>query len=257
VSTGLRIVVVYPDLLGTYGDGGNGLVLARRAEWRGIKASLHQALSADPVPMGDLYCLGGGKDGPQVRAAAALRQDGTLVGAVERGAAVLAVCAGFQIVGTTFPDANGSGRAGLGLLDVSTVKGTGPRAVGEVVADITAAGAGPLPTLSGFENHAGVTRVGPGAEPLATVRRGIGNGGGDASEGAVAGKVLGTYLHGPVLARNPALADLLLGWATGGQLVPLDDHEEAALRQERLAVGRRSPSGMARTRRRISRALRR
>jgi len=71
------------------------------------------------------------------------------------------------------------------------------------------------------------------------------------------GKVLGTYLHGPVLARNPALADLLLGWATGGQLVPLDDHEEAALRQERLAVGRRSPSGMARTRRRISRALRR
>ena len=198
--------MVYPDLLGTYGDGGNGLILARRAEWRGHEATLLQASSDVALPEADLYCLGGGEDGPQVRAARSLADDGTLARRVADGAVVLAVCAGYQIVGRTFPGADGSLHEGLGLLDLTTAKGEGPRAVGEVVAESTL-----VPTLSGFENHGGRSTVGPGATALATVTAGIGNGDGSGTEGAVSGRVLGTYLHGPVLARNPALADLLFG----------------------------------------------
>lgn len=246
----LTVVVVYPDLLGTYGDGGNGVVLARRAAWRGLPVQLLEAPSDRPLPEGDLYCLGGGEDGPQVRAAESLREDGTLLRSLDRGAVVLAVCAGYQIVGRSYPGADGTVRPGVGLLDVATVKGRGPRAVGEVVAEPlhggpgVGAGDGPapaaaLPTLTGFENHGGVTAVGGGARPLARVVTGTGNGAGDGTEGAWSGRVVGTYLHGPVLARNPALADLLLGWATGEEPAAIDDEEEAALRAERLAAGRR------------------
>lgn len=237
----LTVVVVYPDLLGTYGDGGNGVVLARRAAWRGLPARLVEAPSDQPLPEGDLYCLGGGEDGPQVRAAETLRRDGTLARAVARGAAVLAVCAGYQIAGRTYPGADGRPRDGVGLLDVATTKGTGPRAVGEVLAEPVAPGPDgtPLPIMTGFENHGGTTTLGPGAHPLARVVAGVGNGGGDGTEGAWAGHVVGTYLHGPVLARNPALADLLLGWATDTVPAPLDDAEEQALRAERLAAARR------------------
>jgi CobQ-like glutamine amidotransferase family enzyme len=247
----LTVAVVFPDLLGTYGDGGNGLVLARRASWRGIDAQLIQAGSGRPVPTADLYCIGGGEDGPQVRAATALREDGTLLRAADRGAVVFGVCAGFQLLGRFFPDSSDRPQEGLGLLDVTTRKGTGPRAVGELVA--TAApdgprpgGGGSLPRLTGFENHGGVTSVGPGARALAHVVSGVGNGSGDGSEGAWSGRVLGTYLHGPVLARNTALADLLLSWALAGPgepeppLDPLDDSEELALRNERLAAVDRS-----------------
>jgi CobQ-like glutamine amidotransferase family enzyme len=239
-TTALTVVVIFPDLLGTYGDGGNGVVLARRAAWRGIDVELVEAPSDQPLPAGDLYCLGGGEDGPQVRAAETLRADGTLARRVDQGAAVLAVCAGYQIVGRTFPGADGRLLPGIGLLDVATVKGKGRRAVGEVVAvPLSLPG---LPTLTGFENHGGVTSVGPGAQPLSRVVAGTGNGAGDQTEGAWAGRVVGTYLHGPVLARNPALADLLLGWAVGGgSLAPLDDHEEDALRVERLGAVR--PAG--------------
>jgi len=273
-ASALTVVVVFPDLLGTYGDGGNGVILARRAEWRGIPVDLVGAASDRPLPTGDLYCLGGGEDGPQVRAADTLSADGTLTRAVDHGAVVLAVCAGYQIAGQAFPGADGGARPGVGLLDVSTRKAAGPRAVGEVVAEpiedgpplaagLSTAGlggsglaragsAGGLPTLTGFENHGGVTSVGTRARPLARVTAGIGNGDPSHTEGAWSGRVVGTYLHGPVLARNPALADLLLGWATGSPLPPLDDHEEAALRAERLTSVRRGVrSGfLARSRRR-------
>ncbi len=240
-DSALTVVVVYPDLLGTYGDGGNGVVLAQRAAWRGIPVDLVAAPSDRPLPAGDLYCLGGGEDGPQVRAAGSLREDGGLGRAVDRGAAVLAVCAGYQIVGQAYPGADGRPRPGVGLLDVVTTKGAGRRAVGEVLAEPVDGGPGAaagaaLPTLTGFENHGGVTVVGPGARPLARVAAGVGNGSGDGAEGAWCRRVVGTYLHGPVLARNPVLADLLLGWATGSPLAPLDDREEAALRTERLAA---------------------
>jgi CobQ-like glutamine amidotransferase family enzyme/UDP-N-acetylmuramyl tripeptide synthase len=248
----LRIVVVHPDLLGTYGDSGNGRVLCNRAWWRGIDAELVLASSDVALPASaDLYCLGGGEDGPQVRSAKVLRECG-LATAVEAGAVVLAVCAGFQIVGTSFPGADGSVHAGVGLLDVSTVKGAGPRAVGEIVADpvlkVDVTGSKTLEALTGFENHSGVTSLGREAKPLARVRRGVGNGNGDGSEGAYAASVFGTYMHGPVLARNPSLADLLLEVATGIELAPIDDAEELALRRERLAStsagkvsGRRGP----------------
>src|SRR5579871_4387525 len=116
----LRIAVVYPDLLGTYGDGGNGLVLARRAERRGLPVELLQARSGDPLPAADVYTLGGGEDAPQVQAADSLREDGRLPEAVAGGAVVLAVCAGYQILGESFPAADGSATPGLGLLDVVT-----------------------------------------------------------------------------------------------------------------------------------------
>ena len=238
----LRIVVVYPDLLGTYGDGGNGLILARRAEWRGVEVELTQALSDAPLPEADIYCLGGGEDGPQVRAARSLTDDGTLARRAADGAVVLAVCAGYQIIGQSFPGADGKPHEGVGLLDLATVKGGGTRAVGEVVAEVSEeVNAEPrrasLPPLTGFENHGGCTTLAAGATPLAQVIRGIGNGDGSATEGAIDGRVLGTYLHGPVLARNPALADLLLAWALRvDELAPLDDRAHEALRQERLAA---------------------
>ncbi len=247
----LRIAVVYPDLLGTYGDGGNGLILARRAEWRGFEVELMQAASDVSLPEADIYSLGGGEDGPQVRAARSLIEDGTLRRRAAEGAVVLAVCAGYQIVGNSFPGADGAAHAGVGLLDIDTVKGVGPRAVGEVVAQATGA---TLPALTGFENHGGTTTLAPGAVPLGQVSRGIGNGDGSGTEGAIAGHVLGTYLHGPVLARNPALADLLLGWALRTEeLPPLEDGPEEALRHERLgaagATGR-GRNGVRRRRRR-------
>lgn len=241
----LSIAVVYPDLLGTYGDGGNGLVLARRAAWRGIDTDLIQAYSGRPVPTADIYCVGGGEDGPEVRAAAALIADGTLLQAADLGAVVLGVCAGYQLLGQRFPDSTDRMHDGLGLLDASTVKGTGPRAVGELLA--TATGDGPrgadgthLPPLTGFENHGGVTTVGGRARAVARVVRGVGNGDGTGTEGAWSDRVFGTYLHGPVLARNTALADLLIGWAVAGSgppspLEPLDDVAEDSLRNERLS----------------------
>ncbi len=238
MSSVLRVAVVYPDLLGTYGDGGNGLILARRAEWRGRPVELLQAVSDRPLPAADVYCLGGGEDGPQVRAARTLIDDGTLARRVADGAVVLAVCAGFQVVGRTFPGADGSPHEGLGLLEVDTVKGEGARAVGEVLVEPT--GIEDLPTLTGFENHGGRTMLAEGATPLGRVAVGVGNGGGDHSEGAVNGRIVGTYLHGPVLARNPALADTLLQWALGDVvLTPIDDVTSERLRDERFGAVRR------------------
>ena len=253
-GSALAVAVVYPDLLGTYGDGGNGIVLARRAAWRGFDVDLIQADSGRPLPAADIYCMGGGEDGPQVRAAAELHADGTLLRAVDRGAVVLGVCAGYQLLGRSFPDRADRPHEGLGLLDITTRKGTGPRAVGELGARATSdaprlSSGQPLPTLTGFENHGGVTVVGPGCRAVARVERGVGNGGGDGTEGAWSGRVFGSYLHGPLLARNTALADLLLGWATAPSgspeppsLVALDDTEEEALRHERLTAAPSSPS---------------
>jgi len=251
--TTIRIAVIYPDLLGTYGDGGNGEILLRRATWRGISAELVLAPSSDPLPKADLYCLGGGEDGPQVLAAQRLSADGTLSKAVADGAVVLSVCAGFQILGHTFPDARGQLCDGLGLLDVETRKGSGPRAVGEVIAEVAGPDVGGLglEPLSGFENHGGVTTLGADVTALGTVRSGVGNGGGDRSEGALLGRVVGTYLHGPVLARNPGLADVLLGWATGIEdLEPLDDSRAESLRAERFGAVSRATSRAGGARRR-------
>ncbi len=234
-SEPVRIVDVYPDLLGTYGDGGNAKILAARLRWRGIPALVVPAPSGEALPRGAaFYCLGGGEDGPQVAAAAALRAEGVLAAEVEAGAVVFAVCAGFQIVGTSFPTSDGGEVPGVGLLAVRTHRHAGRRAVGEVVAVREGLG-----RLTGFENHAGRTDLEPDVAPLATVEVGIGNGDAARSEGAVAGRVVGTYLHGPVLARNPELADWLLGLRLGA-LAPLQDAELSALHEERLAAAGRA-----------------
>jgi lipid II isoglutaminyl synthase (glutamine-hydrolysing) len=228
----LRLVWVYPDLLSTYGDRGNLLVLQRRAQLRGIAVEAVEVNADQAVPAaGDIYLMGGGEDLPQILAARRLAADGGLQAAAARGAVVFAVCAGYQVIGTRFGGVEGEPVDGLGILDISSGRGS-HRGVGEIVADIDPElGAG---RLTGFENHQGVTTIGPGARPLAQVMLGTGNG--DGTEGAYAGKVLGTYLHGPVLVRNPALADLLLTWATG-PLAPIDEADEewaARLRAERL-----------------------
>jgi hypothetical protein len=230
--------VLYPDVLGTYGDGGNAVVLAQRLRWRGLAAEIVQASLGSPVPASaSVYLLGGGEDAPQALAAAELRHHGVLGRAVEGGAAVLVVCAGLQVVGSRFLAA-GSVHEGVGLVDASTVAALPRRAVGELVVDGGETG---LPVLSGYENHAGATVLGPGVVPLGRVRSGIGNGAAGV-DGFVAGRVVGTYLHGPALARNPALADLVLTLALG-PLPPGNDELRAAdedagdLRAERLAVG--------------------
>lgn len=235
-TSAVRVVVVHPDLLGTYGDGGNGVILARRLAWRGIPAEVVEAHSGGPVPeAGDVYCLGGGEDAPQAEAAAELANGDPLGRAVAAGAAVLAVCAGFQIVGHRFPTADGRLLDGLGLLDVETAKGEGRRPVGELVVEPDPDLG--LPPLTGYENHGGRTRLGPGARPLGRVVRGVGNGSGDGSEGAWTGRIFATYMHGPVLARNPALADRILA-SVVGPLAALDDTESEALRAERLRATR-------------------
>ena len=230
----LRLVWVYPDLLSTYGDRGNLLILERRAQLRGILIESVSVNSDQPVPReGDIYLLGGGEDLPQILAARRLRADGGLAAAAARGAVLFAVCAGYQLVGAEFAGEEGQPVPGLEILDIRSARGE-RRAVGEVLADVDPALG--LPPLTGFENHQGVTHPGPGAKPLARVTAGVGNG--DGTEGAYAGRVLGTYLHGPALVRNPALADLLLTWAAG-PLPPLPEEAEhwtTQLRTERLTT---------------------
>jgi CobQ-like glutamine amidotransferase family enzyme len=230
----LRLVWVYPDLLSTYGDRGNLLVLKRRARLRGVEVESVEVNADEAIPrQGDIYLLGGGEDLPQILAARRLRDDGGLAAVASRGAVIFAVCAGYQLVGTEFGGVEGEPVAGLGIIDISSGRGE-RRGVGEIIADVDPVLG--VPRLTGFENHQGVTRLGPGVRPLARVTVGVGNG--DGTEGAYAGRVLGTYLHGPALARNPGLADLLLSWATG-PLEPLDGADEEwarQLREERLAA---------------------
>ncbi|GLY20607.1 glutamine amidotransferase [Micromonospora sp. NBRC 101691] len=228
----LRIVWVYPDLLSTYGDRGNVLILARRAQQRGMPVEVLEVRSDQRLPTAaDIYLIGGGEDGPQALGAQRLLADGGLHQAVAQGAVVFGVCAGYQLLGTSF-FAKGTRCQGLGLLDLESDRGPS-RAVGELAGDIDPRLG--LPPLSGFENHGGRTHLGPGVAPLARVTAGVGNDG--QTEGAWRGKLLGTYSHGPALARNPALADLLLRWATGAhQLPPLNDTWPDRLRAERQAA---------------------
>ncbi|WP_026927903.1 type 1 glutamine amidotransferase [Granulicoccus phenolivorans] len=232
----LEIVLVYQSLLGIYGDQGNAKVLLKRAQWRGIDATLTQVEPGDALPdSGDIFLLGGGEDGAQTSAVRLLKADGGLHRAVDRDAVVFAVCAGYQILGHSFGVGDADDlREGLGLLDVTTTRGP-ERAVGEILTHWNGH-EGEQAWLTGFENHGGYTALGPQATPLATVEVGIGNG--DGTEGAVQGKVLGTYPHGPVLARNPALADHLLEQALGHGLDPLERWEHDELRRQRLAAVR-------------------
>ncbi|KQB87188.1 type 1 glutamine amidotransferase [Corynebacterium lowii] len=248
--TSLQIGLILPDVLGTYGDDGNALVLRGRARMRGIAADIHPVKLGEAIPTGlDVYTLGGGEDTAQILAAEHLLADGGLRRAAEAGRPILAICAGLQVLGESFR-ADGRIVDGLGLIDATTTS-LGKRAIGEVTSTPTGAGftAALTQPLTGFENHMGATILGSAATPLGVVKRGVGNsdhhgteGLADAStqrtaEGAVQGSVVATYMHGPVLARNPQLADLLLAQAMGiglEELEPLDIPVVDQLRAERL-----------------------
>lgn len=240
MTAGVKIVLVYQSLLGIYGDRGNSLVLRQRLAWRGIDAEIVEVDPGTPVPAdGAIYLLGGGEDNAQTTAVREITRDGSLLRAVDAGAVLFAVCAGYQICGQTFTiGENDEVREGLGLLDVTTRRGP-ERAVGEILTHWTRPDGSDY-LLTGFENHGGYTYLGPDAAPLARVEKGVGNAG-DGTEGAVQGRIIGTYPHGPVLARNPALADHLLELALGRELDPLPqvDLQHDGLRRERLAFVRR------------------
>jgi CobQ-like glutamine amidotransferase family enzyme len=230
-GSALRLVHIYPHLLGTYGDAGNVLVLSHRARERGVPTTVVQVMPGQPVPRdADIYLLGGGEDAKQTAAVQELRQDGGLAAAASRGAVVLGICAGYQLLGEVFPGVGGVATAGLGLLDVRAER-MPRRAVGNVL--VGSAREPGVPDLIGFENHGGGSLLGPQAHALGRVEVGVGNGLGSGTEGAFQGRVVGTYLHGPVLALNPGLADWLLEAALG-QLSPVDDQLCDNLRRHRL-----------------------
>ena len=253
MSSAVRIVHIYPNLLGTYGDAGNALVLRYRVAARRMPCELVTVEVGQPVPReGDIYLLGGGEDAKQTAAAQALSADGALVAAAGRGAVVLGICAGYQLLGTTFLGVGGRPADGLSLLDVTTGR-LARRAVGNVlVRSLPGPDGTRLPDLIGFENHGGATHIGPTARALGRVEIGVGNGDGSPNgpgalpagnghgpghdgrtEGAVQGRIYGTYLHGPVLALNPALADRLIA-DVAGPLGEIDDTLVERFRRHRL-----------------------
>jgi lipid II isoglutaminyl synthase (glutamine-hydrolysing) len=214
---GVTTIVVghlFPDYLNIYADRGNIAVLAARAAWRGYDLDV-RALGADSViRVGehDLFYIGGGQDREQALIAPELAALGPrLREAVDSGAAALAVCGGYQLLGRFYRDQSGDELPGIGLLPLHTVAGS-RRMIGDVLLECDLDG-GEKRTLAGFENHAGRTFLDEGAEPLGRVIAGFGNDGESGYEGCRSGRVIGTYLHGPLLPRNPWLADWLLAQA--------------------------------------------
>ena len=234
----LLLADVYPALSMPQADAGNLRVLEQRARARGVAVRSVTVQPGDPLPAADLYQVGGAADEDLPELARRLASDGTLAAAVARGAVLLAIDAGYQVVGRTFADPDGREHDGLGLLDVRS--SLGAFADGPVVG--TPAFAPGLPELAGFESHRGRAVVGPGAVPFARLEVGTGNGGEPLTDGAVAGRVFGTYVHGPLLAWNPALADHLLGLLVGAPLAPIADERDfaAEVRARRTAEARQA-----------------
>jgi CobQ-like glutamine amidotransferase family enzyme len=217
-----------------YGDRGNIITLGKRAGWRGIDVgitSIGRGVSPDLSEF-DLIFWGGGQDRDQelVFVDAAEHKAESIRRAVSQGAVVLAVCGGYQLLGSYYVTAQGTKLPGLGLLDLYTVPGT-RRNIGNVVIDASHLGLSPS-TLVGFENHSGKTYLGPGLKPLGKVIRGAGNNGEDGSEGVAAGNIFGTYLHGSLLPKNPHFTDFLIERALSRvgpiELTRLDDTVELA-----------------------------
>jgi lipid II isoglutaminyl synthase (glutamine-hydrolysing) len=235
----LRVCSLYPELMNIYADRGNIAVLRARCEWRGLafehrSASLGRPLDPDAH---DLFYMGGGQDRDQTAVAYDMAETkrGALHAAARRGAVVLAVCGGYQLLGHSY-ELEGQRLPGVGLVDLTTVREAGPRLIGNcaIEADL---GNGPR-VIAGFENHGGRTYLGFGEQPLGRVLAGHGNNGRDGFEGVLRDNVIGTYLHGPLLPKNVWLADRLIELALGVELEPLDDElESAAHASARRAAG--------------------
>ena len=246
-----KVVVghLYPDYLNMYADRGNMAVLERRAAWRGIAFDYRGVGMRERLEPGehDLLYIGGGQDREQALVAADLVLKADAVKeAARRGAAVLAVCGGYQLLGRYYRDRSGAELPGIGLFPHHTVAGE-RRMIGDVLLECVLDADGPRP-LAGFENHAGRTILDEDAEPLGRVAAGFGNDGESGYEGCRLGRAVGTYLHGPLLPRNPWFADWILAQALahrdGGEpqgLEPLaDDLEEAA---QKISAGRAKARG--------------
>lgn len=229
--TDLRICHLYPEHLNIYADRGNIAVLRYRCERRGIAFAVAGCGPGDPLPEADLYYLGGGQDRDQVAIAGDLvARAGDLRAAVAGGAAVLAVCGGYQLLGHGYRGHAGDDMPGTGLVDLVTEAGP-TRMIGNIAIRCELDPGRPR-TVVGFENHAGRTRLGEGVDPLGRVLHGHGNNGADGGEGVRAGRVLGTYIHGPLLPKNPWLADWLVRASLERRhgavaLDPLDDALES------------------------------
>jgi lipid II isoglutaminyl synthase (glutamine-hydrolysing) len=236
----LRLCALYPELMNIYADRGNIAVLRARCEWRGLGFDLGAASLDDPLEADrhDFFYMGGGQDRDQVAVAhdmVATKRE-ALHAAAGRGAVVLAVCGGYQLLGHSY-ELGGRELPGVGLVDLRTVREPGPRLIGNcaIEADL---GGGPR-VIAGFENHGGRTYLGHGERPLGRVLSGHGNNGRDGFEGVQRGNVIGTYLHGPLLPKNVWLADRLIELALGIVLEPLGDDalEDAAHVSARRAAG--------------------
>ncbi len=237
----LTIVHLYPKRMSIYGDRGNIMALMQRSAWRGITATVHQCEVGEDLPDdADLYFFGGGQDQEQTVTSQDLRnKQAALKDAVANRAVLLAICGGYQLLGRYYQPAAGPRIDGIGIFDAWTEAGS-DRLIGNVVADLQISALAGQP-LVGFENHSGLTHLGPHAKPLAKIRSGYGNNGRDGYEGCVSGTAIGTYLHGALLPKNPGLADYLLANALKRrfpdyELRPLDDRLEQAA--NRTAVAR-------------------
>jgi lipid II isoglutaminyl synthase (glutamine-hydrolysing) len=233
-ETTVRVLWLYPDHMNIYADRGNIAVLERRSRWRGLGFELAAAGPGDRIDPDahDLLYMGGGQDRDQALVARDLvetKRD-AIARAVDQGAALLAVCGGYQLLGHSYDLPDGESLPGLGLVDLRTVREPGERLIGNVVIEADL-GDGPR-QMAGFENHGGRTYLGDGERPLGTVVSGFGNNGKDRREGVRRGRLIGTYLHGPLLPKNAWLADQLIEWAlearlgTAPDLTPLDDRLE-------------------------------
>ena len=239
----VRVTHLYPDRMNIYADRGNLAVLDRRLAWRGLRLEVHEVglgASVDPG-RSDLVYLGGGQDRDQELVAqdlVATKAD-ALRSAVADGAVFLAVCGGYQLAGAGYTGVDGVRLPGIGLLDVDT-EAEPTRLIGDLVIDAELEG--DRHRVVGYENHAGRTALGPGSVPLGRVVHGHGNDGASGFEGAVTGRAVGTYLHGPLLPKNAWLADHLIetGLARSrGQRVelePLDDELENAAHRSALSA---------------------
>jgi lipid II isoglutaminyl synthase (glutamine-hydrolysing) len=239
----LRVCHLYPDHLNIYADRGNIAVLLSRCRWRGIEATVLPSGLREPVADADLLYVGGGQDRDQLLVAEDLqRKAGAVREAVEAGAVVLAVCGGYQLLGHAYHGHGGERIPGISLVDLHTEAGR-RRMIGNVALRCELDRGRPR-TLVGFENHAGRTYLGAGVQPLGRVLHGYGNNGDDGAEGVRAGRVIGTYVHGPLLPKNPWLADWLIGEALARrhgdvQLAPLDDGLELDAHRVALRIAAR------------------
>jgi CobQ-like glutamine amidotransferase family enzyme len=230
----LRVCALYPDLMNIYADRGNLIVLERRCQWRGIGFQLSASRLGEQLDgdAHDIFYIGGGQDRDQRLCAEDLiaTKRAGLHAAAARGALVLGVCGGYQLLGHSY--ALGEEEIpGVGLLDVRTVRDDGPRLIGNVAIEVALGDREPRESrvLAGFENHGGRTYLGDGPEPLGRVLKGHGNDGRSGFEGARSANTIGTYLHGPLLPKNVWFADWLIARALGvdpGELAPLDDSIE-------------------------------